>query len=186
MQISELPPQEILEQLISYDPKTGLMFWKERPLHFFKDGRRLATTNQSCWNAKNAGKEALNVVSEQGYRYGRLFNRIQYAHRIAFKLWHGVEPMYVDHINRIKTDNRISNLRSVTNAENAMNQRTSVRNKSGFLGICRVANMPGKWRASVGDSVLGYFDDLEEAVAARRAAEAAYWSGRHQRHPPRI
>ena len=55
-------------------------------------------------------------------------------HRLAFLYMKGTIPEYVDHINRIRTDNRWLNLRACTSSENTLNKKLGT-NKSGFPGI---------------------------------------------------
>ena len=58
-----IPSPEALRQLLSYDPKTGKLFWKERGPEWFRDteGR---TAQHACknWNARYAGEEAFTSV----------------------------------------------------------------------------------------------------------------------------
>ena len=83
----------------------------------------------------------------------------------------------VDHVNNIKTDNNVNNLRWVTNSENNYNQKLSKANTSGVKGVC-YNKKDKKWRAQIqldGISIhLGNFDTIEEAKQARikRANEA--------------
>lgn len=76
----------------------------------------------------------------------------------------------VDHINRNKLDNRRSNLRIVTHAQNCQNRRKSSRNTSGFIGI-RKKKGRNKWEVQVTvmgkHYYVGYFSDIKEAVRAR-------------------
>ena len=83
----------------------------------------------------------------------------------------------VDHVNNIKTDNNVNNLRWVTNSENNYNQKLSKANTSGVKGVS-YNKKDKKWRAKIqldGISIhLGNFDTIEEAKQARikRANEA--------------
>lgn len=72
--------------------------------------------------------------------------------------------MQVDHIDFDGLNCRRSNLRVVTPDANRAHQRASVRNTSGYAGVCLVA---GRWRAMVGRVYLGYWDTAAEASAAR-------------------
>lgn len=74
----------------------------------------------------------------------------------------GVET---DHINRIPLDNRKSNLRVVTHAENGQNQTPRKGGSSKYRGVCRDQ---GKWKARGRDHHIGYFDDEDAAGAAAR------------------
>ncbi len=79
----------------------------------------------------------------------------------------------VDHINGDGLDNRRSNLRRVTTAQNAGNQRASRSNSSGFKGVSW-STSSGAWRAQIQvarrSKHLGYFASKEEAARAYDAA----------------
>ena len=83
----------------------------------------------------------------------------------------------IDHINGDKIDNRISNLRDVTKLENAKNASISANNTSGFNGVYWVKTK-GVWVAKIWTQGklkhLGYFDKIQDAVAARKLANKKY------------
>jgi hypothetical protein len=85
----------------------------------------------------------------------------------------------IDHINRIRTDNRISNLREVSHKQNHQNRSKSSHNTSGHSGVSWY-KQKSRWRAQIThnqkDIHLGLFTNLEDAIAARKAAEKLYWS----------
>lgn len=88
--------------------------------------------------------------------------------------------MVVDHINGDTLDNRRANLRITTDQHNRWNRHRAYRNSSsGIVGVVFRPEM-GKWRARISidgkNRGLGHFDTLEEALAARRAAEAERWA----------
>lgn len=88
-------------------------------------------------------------------------------HRLVWIYHFGDIPkgLMIDHIDHDRFNNRIANLRLVTNADNGRNRKLGKNNPNGVLGV-RLRN--GKWHASI---TLGTFDTKEEAVAIRRAAE---------------
>ena len=103
-----------------------------------------------------------------------LKGQIYLAHRVVWCLHYGYWPTeLIDHINGIRHDNRIENLREVTVAENRLNVRQA-RNDSGVVGVTW-AKKERNWRASIninGKGVnLGHFSNLNDAIAARKAAE---------------
>ncbi len=91
----------------------------------------------------------------------------------------------VDHVNHDRTDNRLSNLRSVTHAENGLNLSMSKANKSGHCGIRERKGVKGStWQAFIRSGNkqihLGSFKALDKAIAARKAAEVKL--GFHKNH----
>ena len=175
-----LPPQAYLAECLRYEPKTGKLFWIERPLSHFRDGHQTSRHNRNAWNGGWAGKEAFTATSRNGYATGGLDRVIYRAHRIIWMLVHGEEPDDIDHINGDRRDNRITNLRSVSRQENMRNASLRSNNKTGVAGVSRSR---GKWLAQIkgGSKVcLGFFDTFEEAVAARKRAEREI--GFHQNH----
>ena len=174
----EITPN-LVRSLISYDQFTGLLTWKVRDEDMFTTRR-----GHSIWNARYAGSPALNCDDGKGYRHGKIFRKHMFSHRAAWMIAHDeMPPAQIDHINGDKSDNRIQNLRAVTNAENGQNAKRSASNKSGVTGVCWVKRK-GKFLAYIGSMesrvYLGTFPDLASAVAARRAAEAAH--GYHENH----
>lgn len=153
--------QARLRALLSYDSETGVF--------------RRRFDHLPC---KKAGDEA-GGVSPGGYVVIRVDGRHYSAQRLAWLHVYGAFPDgVVDHKNQIKTDNRLSNLRVASRAENGRNRRVSKANSSGVTGV-RWHRSHRKWQAEIRVNWklihLGYFADIQTAVAARRAAELKHF-----------
>lgn len=174
--MSHLPTVETLKRLLSYDPESGVLTWRERgSMDCPRDGGKR-------WNSRYAGQEAFRVV-HTGYRQGMVNRVMVRAHRAAWAIYYGRWPDGdIDHINGNRSDNRIANLREVSRADNAKNQRPRKNSKSGILGVCRHGK--DRWKAyiKVGDKPLhlGVFDSLDDAAEARARANLKY--GYHPNH----
>ncbi len=114
-------------------------------------------------------------------RYWRAGGRkklFAYMHRVvAERMGLDLSAGVVDHVNGDTLDNRRENLRVVTRAESVRNQSgVSKANVSGIPGVSWNAN---RWQVGIGDGsrwkYLGRFESLEEARAARLAAEKELW-----------
>ena len=176
---TDLPTPETLRKLLSYDPDTGLLTWKRRPLEMFATKRA-----GNSWNSRLCGKPALSYDNGRGYKRGMIFNKFHLAHRVVYAIYHGAWPVnQIDHINGDKSDNRIANLRDVTHAENGRNTPMRINNTSGHTGVSWNINA-GKWRARImvrgKTKHLGFFPGIEDAIAARAAADVKY--GFHANH----
>lgn len=140
--------------LLNYEPDTGGFTWK--------------VARRGRWGIK-AGMEA-GYLDGGGYRRIRIGPKNHAAHRLAFLLMNGAYPTgCVDHINGDRADNRWSNLRDVSNAENLQNLRKPYsNNKTGLLGVHGVEG--GRYCAQIrAGSVtrhIGIFDTPEEAHLA--------------------
>lgn len=104
-------------------------------------------------------------------------------HRLVWLMHHDEWPAEIDHINGIRDDNRIENLRLVTRADNMRNSRRRKDNTSGVMGVSW-HSATGKWRAYIGGQDgplhLGMFADWFDAVCARKSAERR--QGYHANH----
>jgi len=93
------------------------------------------------------------------------------------------ERMQVDHINGNPLDNRRDNLRVLSASDNSRNQKDRSDSSTGFKGV-HFDRSRGKWMAHVSEGGkfrnLGRFDSMEDAKAARIAAEAE-WEVRPRR-----
>jgi hypothetical protein len=169
---------ETLRKLLSYDPETGALTWKWRTadLHPNDQARR-------AFNTQFAGKPAFTSDDGSGYMQGQILGVPHRAHRVAWAIHHGKWPIEVDHINRIRNDNRIVNLKDGCRVDNLRNLPLQKRNSSGFIGV-NIHKPSGKWVAYIGNKSkkihLGLFTDKAEAIAARKAAEVKY--GYHANH----
>ena len=110
-----------------------------------------------------------------GYLNFRASNKTFYVHRAIWQFVNGPIPdgFHVDHINHVRTDNRIENLRAIPVHLNAKNRAVNSRNKTGITGVHLTVN--GTYEAQIADQYrrihLGKFKTLEEAVLARKNAE---------------
>jgi hypothetical protein len=120
------------------------------------------------------------VHKKHGHIVCEVDGREYQLHRLIWLWWYGVWPSdQVDHENEIKTDNRIDNLRDASNAQNQRNiGGLQKNNKSGVRGVCWSAQR-GKWWVQIGydgkGHSVGFFDTLDEAARARRAAELQHF-----------
>ena len=153
---------EYLRSILHYDPATGIFTWKVRTARNVKAG------------------DIAGSLDGGGYLLISVRSRLHKAHRLAWLYVYGEWPTdQIDHINRIGTDNRISNLREATNKQNNQNRSKSSHNTSGHTGVYLV-KQNSKWRAQIMHNYkqihLGYFTDIEGALSARKAAEKLYWA----------
>ncbi len=107
---------ERVRDLVQYEPSTGLFVWRGGPR-----------------KGKIAG--SVNAIGYVQIRFGKVgFS----AHRLAWLYAHGEWPAEdIDHINGIRNDNRIANLRPVSRRVNLQNIRAprSDNRSSGMLGV---------------------------------------------------
>lgn len=170
--------------LLDYDPETGELTWRERAAEWFSEGKRPQAVMAKIWNKQFAGKRAFTALNGQGYLHGSFLQRNYYAHQVAWTHFHGAFPESpIDHIDQVKTNNRINNLRVVEPWENQRNLRLLKNNKSGHPGVGWVER-DQRWyaRVTVNDKPihLGYFEQKEDAIAARMAANEKYMF--HENH----
>ena len=111
-----------------------------------------------------------NCKNVKGYVQIMIDYKNYTAHRLAWLYVHGRWPYeQIDHINRIKNDNRIVNLREATNSENQINIQTRSHNTSGVTGVMRDSKS-NKWVAQIirdkKRHYLGRYDLVHEAAQA--------------------
>ncbi len=175
----QLPPAEELRTIFSYDPETGHLIYRERPSDTFSSEKSYRT-----WKSRFCGKVS-GTKNPNGYVLCWLNGTRYAAHRLIWKILYDEEPEYLDHINGVRSDNRIANLRSVSSAENAKNNCIRSDNVSGVVGVFRNGRSKGlPWVATIATEtetiVLGRFAFLEDAIAVRKSAETRF--GFHENH----
>lgn len=111
-----LTPNRIKE-LLRYDPITGHLIWR-------------VTKSATAPAGSIAGS-----VNAKGHVNLQIDKKMYAAHQIVFALHHGVIPTEIDHINGVKTDNRIENLRACTSQQNKGNIGLLSSNRSGYKGV---------------------------------------------------
>lgn len=131
--------QEIVRELLDYDPETGVLTWRERDLKWFKSGKNYSENLRiaNSWNTKWAGKQAFTTI-DNGYNIGFLLFKKVKAHRVIWLYVHGYMPIYTDHVNGLRDDNRLVNLRAVTPSTNSKNTAMRKTNTSGYPGVQRL------------------------------------------------
>ena len=150
---------ETIKSLIHYDTGTGIMFRK-----YIENGN--------------------GHIKSDGYAVMKIYGIEYKKHRLAWLYVYGQFPTdQIDHINGIKSDNRIVNLRLATHRINSRNRAIPKSNTSGSIGVT-LDKASNQWVAQIsiyGKHVkLGRFDDKSEAICVRMAANIHY--GFHRNH----
>lgn len=136
------PSADWLAVRLDYDPESGALTWRHRPIEDFPNEQ-----TQRAWNGKNAGKAA-GTVSRYGYITINFRGSRYRAHRLVWLMSYRTWPVgEIDHINGNGGDNRLANLRDVSHAANAQNRRTARSDSStGVPGVFREGK---RWRARI-------------------------------------
>ena len=174
----EIPSQCLLRSLIDYNAESGEMWWLHRGREFF--GKDSAYKR---WNTRYCGARAFASPHKDGYLQGCLFKRSYLAHRIIYKLHYGCDPLHIDHIDGVRDNNAIENLRSVTHTDNMRNTKRRGDNLTGATGVTYIEEYD-RWRAMISvdkkNISLGCYATKEEAIKARKDGEVMY--GFHDNH----
>lgn len=164
MKANKLPSVDRIKQVLNYSPDTGTFTWKE-----------------TLSNASRAGKLA-GTKGGKGYIHICL-DRTRYpASRLAWLYMTGQDPanFEIDHINRVRDDNRFCNLRLADRTTNCRNINVPRHNTSGVKGVYRHSRSR-RWEAYIHVKrrrvYIGTFDEFSDAVAARLAAEDQFLRG---------
>jgi len=165
---AKILPIEMLQRLFRYEQETGNVYW-------IAEGRG------------RIKKKAAGTIVRAGYIGIMIDGKRHYAHRIAWALHHGKHPVdQLDHINGIKTDNRIANLRQANNLQNGKNVKIKNNNTSGFPGVV-LCKQTSKWRVMIKVNkktiYFGRYKNLDDAIAIRKHAEKQYfgeWTRHHE------
>lgn len=141
--------QALVRKFFIYDSSTGLLTW------------RLPTRGSSVGD----------VVGTQcgGYLQVNIGNKQYRAHRLIWLYIHGVWPEHIDHINHDGLDNRLLNLRNVSQAENNRNKSRRKDNSSGEVGI-RFIQATGRYAVRIAQQHIGTFKTMAEAIQERDTA----------------
>jgi hypothetical protein len=142
-----------------FEYKDGFLYWKK--------------SKGTVKAGSKAGNQRKDGYIDIGYK-GKLIR----AHRIIWFMHYGFMPDFIDHINGLRNDNRIENLRVATRQQNQMNLKTRFDNSSGYTGVYWVKRL-NKWfaRIQLGYKTkhLGVFESIDDAIAVRKNAEIKYF-----------
>lgn len=158
--------QEYLKSILDYDKETGIFRWKKKV----------------CCKVV-VGKIA-GYKEKRGYTVMKVDKKQYRAHRLAYLYVYGKLPNnHIDHINQDKTDDRICNLRDVSQKENNRNVGIQKNNASGVTGVWW-NKRKNRWIAEIKVNYkkihLGSFKDIQKAKKARKEADVKY--GFHPNH----
>lgn len=153
--------QDQIKRILSYNPETGDFTWLERISIRIMPGRKAGSVNAV------------------GYVSIGIYGRDYLGHRLAWVYVHGRwPPNDIDHINGVRHDNRLCNLREATRSQNHQNRRRNKRSSSGVKGVCWVTGRK-RWMAQLvrpdGSKFCRHFTLKEDAANAYRLeAERVY------------
>lgn len=152
--------EDYIDQNLCYDIHTGLIWWRTL-------GSNSRKIDDPVGSVMSSGHVSVGLYPKGHKRLSVL------AHRLGWRLHYGAWPDGdLDHINGIRDDNRISNLRVADRSENNVNSKKYKNNSSGYKGVHELPCGRFKSRIQFRGSrlSLGIFNTAEEAYEAYKEA----------------
>lgn len=152
---------ERLRKVLNYNPHTGQFTWLVRTARRIHIG------------------DSPNCKNRDGYIQVSIDNKRYLVHRLVWLYVYDEWPLFqLDHVNGIRDDNRLCNLRSVTNSQNQQNRRGArCDSRTNVIGVTWVEKRQC-WRAHLMLNrkymLKSYHKKIEDAIASRRQAELKY------------
>lgn len=151
-----------ISKYLAYEDDSGIFTW--------------LTSMKGRLSGRQAG-----AIDKDGYRIICFKGRMFKAHRLAWFMVYGYLPKEtIDHINRVRDDNRISNLRLATMLEQGRNKKVPKNNTSGHVGVTWSSSSK-KWLSQLcfnkKTHYVGLFSDIEMAVMERELLKERLQSG---------
>lgn len=119
---------------------------------------------------KQKAGEVAGYVNTHGYHVIMINRKYYKRSRLVFMMFNNRHPIIIDHINRIRTDDRIENLRESDPSLNSANMGIKTGGKSKYKGVTITTSKT--YQACVGDRYVGVFRNEKEAAIARDMAAA--------------
>ena len=152
-------------ELLNYCPISGQLHWK-----VYRNSQALA------------GQLAGHLNKQEGYLTIGIDGKVYNAHRVIWLMQTGTWPDQIDHKDHVRSSNRWTNLREVSQAANLKNKSKSKANTSGYTGVYPTPR--GKWIARISSNGrqinLGTFEHRKDAHIARQQANQTH--NFHQNH----
>ena len=140
-------------RIFTYD--NGKLFWKINPSYNIKAGTEAGTLKDNGYR----------IISYKGVSYR--------THHLVYFMFRGEYPKQIDHINAVRDDNRIENLRLANNSENQWNRGLNKCNTTGYKNVMWVERLK-KYTVAIAvnskSKHIGVFKDLQSAIEAATAA----------------
>lgn len=156
--------RERLCELLDVDTEKGIFTWRN-------------TMGGKAQKGQQAGTK-----QKAGYITIRIDKKDYFAHRLMWLYVYGAMPLlHIDHIDRNKSNNKPTNLRLATPKQNSENMFRMSTNTSGHRGVRFESRLISKpWSACITHNYkqkhLGYYATMQEAIAARHAAEDEFFT----------
>lgn len=165
MSMKKIESVKELKKIMTCYPDKGYCVWKERAGNYFSNKK-------------------VGWVGDRGYIRCEFLGVGYSMHRIIWLYVYGKWPSgEIDHINHIRNDNRIENLRVVSNKDNLKNKSLPKSNKSGIMGV-HWLRRDKRWKVAIKidgkTKYLGLYQKKEDAAKARKETEIKY--GFHKNH----
>jgi hypothetical protein len=165
--------QDKVKELFEY--RDGALFWQNRTVN------SLGRCNKYL-NGKPAG-----TYDSHGYLQTKINGKLYRNHRLIFLMFYGYMPKILDHINGVREDNRIENLRPATISQNNHNMRLRKDNTSSVKNVCfnKTSNV---WQVRIminnKNKSFGNYEDLElaELVAIEARSKLHKEYANHGKH----
>lgn len=165
----EMPPFEYVKECLSYNPQSGELIWKARPLHHFKS-ERIKRTFTRTFTGKLAGR-----ITSTGHISVNINGHDYLAHRLCWYLHYGVAPKRLKHRNNNLTDNRIENLYEPSKANETLHDLAmKVEKTKGVYWHATSSRWVVKFQCHGVLKYIGCFKSFEDAKIARINAIKKY------------